>query len=488
VHAKDDLGQISVVRRQRRPPNEFQSDRRSYAALAGSPSANAGEGPFLAALHVRRVGQQRLLPGLLGLRHQRAAMPVGCGDEASGHVVAEKCDGGGVAAVGHRQRTAGLGVVLGVGERRLRTEGDVRQIDAIAREGLGRPEFDAAAIDNRRVDDRGGPADAGGDAEVRRRVGADHIDARHHEATARDRQRPAADRRRVAEADRVGDGGNGDEVDELLVVRMIGLPFYFPKIARFAGNSRSDWFLAFLEQFPIPASIIALSKEQFIDQAWGVVGRKVSKARLLGDIYETARSSIGLPVTMDGAAITMFRLVVAEGRSLIRQRDAIEHQAHAALVDNPDYRRLRQIPGIGPIIAMTILAEAGDLRRFRHHRQFLKFCGLDLATHQSGQFRGQTKLSKFGNARLRRAFWVAAQVAVRQRDNSFRAKYERYVARDRDNADLKRKALTAITAKMARTTHAVIKTGSDYRPFFEGPMPSGRTSLSRCHEGATATL
>ena len=63
---------------------------------------------------------------------------------------------------------------------------------------------------------------------------------------------------------------------------------------------------------------------------------------------------------------------------------------------------------------MTILAEAGDLRRFAHHRQFLKYCGLDLATHQSSQFRDQTRLSKFGNARLRRAFWMAAQVAIRQ--------------------------------------------------------------------------
>jgi transposase len=266
------------------------------------------------------------------------------------------------------------------------------------------------------------------------------------------------------------------------------LPLYFPEIARFAGNSRSEWFFAFLERFPIPGSITMHSKESFIAAAWDVVGRKVSKARLLGDIYETARSSIGLPVAMDSAAITMFRLVVAEGRSLIRQREAIEEQAHAALSYNADYRRLRQIPGIGPIVAMTILAEAGDLRRFHHHRQFLKFCGLDLATHQSGQFRGQTKLSKFGNARLRRAFWVAAQVAIRQRDNGFRAKYERYVARDRDNADRKRKALTAITAKMARTAHAVIRTGSDYRPFFEGAMPSGRTSLSKCREGASATL
>jgi transposase len=266
------------------------------------------------------------------------------------------------------------------------------------------------------------------------------------------------------------------------------LPLYFPEISRFAGNSRSDWFLAFLERFPTPASITIHSKEHFIDQAWGVVGRKVAKARLLGDIYETAQASIGLPVATDSIAIAMFRLVIAEGRSLIRQRDVIEANAHAALAANADYRRLRQIPGVGPIIAMTILAEAGDLRRFHHHRQFLKFCGLDLATHQSGQFRGQTKLSKFGNARLRRAFWVAAQVSIRQRDNSFRDKFERYIARDRDNPDLKRKALTAITAKVARTAHAIIRTGSDYRPFFEGPMPSGRTSLSKCREGASATL
>lgn len=266
------------------------------------------------------------------------------------------------------------------------------------------------------------------------------------------------------------------------------LPLYFPEVARFAGNSRSDWFLAFLEQFPIPGSITVHSKDAFIDAAWSVVGKKVSKARLLGDIYETAQSSIGLPVSIESPAITMFRMVIAEGRGLTRQRNEIEQQAHAALAGNADYQRLRQVPGIGPIIAMTVLAEAGDLRRFRHHRQFLKFCGLDLATYQSGQFRGQTRLSKFGNARLRCAFWMAAQVAIRQRDNSFRAKYERYIAKDRANADLKRKALTAITAKMARTAHALIKTGSDYRPFIEEPVPSGRTSIRVGREGASATL
>ena len=37
--------------------------------------------------------------------------------------------------------------------------------------------------------------------------------------------------------------------------------------------------------------------------------------------------------------------------------------------DLPDYQLLTSIPGIGPINALTILAEAGDLRRFGHHRR-----------------------------------------------------------------------------------------------------------------------
>ena len=258
------------------------------------------------------------------------------------------------------------------------------------------------------------------------------------------------------------------------------LPLYFPEIERFRHNSRSEWFFCFLDRFPTPASITALSKEAFVAAAWNVVGRKVSKARLLADIHDTAASSIALPVAPDGEAVEMFRLVLAEALSLIHARDRIEARADVLLGDHPDYRRLRQIPGIGPIHALTILAEAGDLRRFGHHRQFLKFCGLDLATHQSGRYRGQTRLSKFGNARLRRAMWMAAQVAVRQKENSFRDKFERYIARNRRDADLQRKALSAVAAKMARVVHAVIKSGRDYRPFVEaGAVPSGRTPFRR---------
>jgi len=210
-----------------------------------------------------------------------------------------------------------------------------------------------------------------------------------------------------------------------------------------------------------------LGQETFSREAWDLVGRKVSKARLINDIYETACASVALPVDEDSVSIAMFRMVIAQARNLIRQRDEIERTAHAMLAENRDYQLLRMIPGIGPINALTILAEAGDLRRFSHHRQFLKFCGLDLATRQSGTFRGRTMLSKYGNARLRRTFWMAAQVAARQRNNSFRDKLGRYIAGHADDADRRRKAMTALTAKMARVAHAVIKTGTEYRPFLE---------------------
>src|SRR3546814_17938039 len=103
---------------------------------------------------------------------------------------------------------------------------------------------------------------------------------------------------------------------------------------------------------------------------------------------------MALPIDEDSTAVKMFRMVIAQARTLIRQRNGIERIAHDALAANRDYQLLRMIPGIGPINALTLLAEAGDLRRLCPHRQFLQFCGLDLAPPHSGQFPGRTKLSK----------------------------------------------------------------------------------------------
>ena len=60
-------------------------------------------------------------------------MAVGRGDEACGHVVAKERDGCGVTPVRHHQSAAGILCCSRLGERRLRAEGDARQVDDAAR-------------------------------------------------------------------------------------------------------------------------------------------------------------------------------------------------------------------------------------------------------------------------------------------------------------------------------------------------------------------
>lgn len=257
------------------------------------------------------------------------------------------------------------------------------------------------------------------------------------------------------------------------------LPLYFPEIERVFSSSHADWFARFLQIFPTAASIRERSFDQFQDEAWAAVGRKVNKKSWLLELYNRAQNSIGLPIASDSIEVETFRLQLRRYQLLVEQRDALAERAHELLKGKDDYEVLRSLPGIGPVIALTVLAEAGDLRRFSHHRQFLKYCGLDLSKCQSGQFKGHEKLSKRGNARLRFAFWFAASIAVRMRENSFREKYERYIENDPLNADRKRKALTAVAAKMARVAYALVKHQTMYRCYAEDALPRGSIPLSR---------
>ena len=63
--------------------------------------------------------------------------------------------------------------------------------------------------------------------------------------------------------------------------------------------------------------------------------------------------------------------------------------------------------------------------------------------------------------------------AVRMRDNSFRRKFDRYLRSNPGDVDLRRKAYVAVAAKLARVVHGLVKTGTDYRPFFEEAIPGG---------------
>lgn len=251
------------------------------------------------------------------------------------------------------------------------------------------------------------------------------------------------------------------------------LTLYFPEIERFWTAQRNDWFIRLLIQFPTAASIAAISLEQFRAAIWQPMGRRVHKEAKIAEIHALAIRSIALPIPSGSLAASTFQLQLQRYLQLCQERAALEAKADTFLARRPDYQLLRTVPGIGPVTALQILAEGGDLRRFAHHRQFLKFCGLDLAKSQSGAFRSRDQLSKRGNANLRCALWVAAMTATRMRENVFRDKYQRYIATAPEDLDLKRKARTAVAAKMARVIHALIKHGKPYRQRFDTGLPSG---------------
>lgn len=136
-------------------------------------------------------------------------------------------------------------------------------------------------------------------------------------------------------------------------------------------------------EFPTPSSITRLDLESFISAAWDLVGRKVAKRRILTELYEIAQHSIALKVPDDSLAIHNFRLQVQRYLDLTRQRKNLESLAERSLAENPDYLRLKTLPGVGSILALTILAESDDLRRFPHHRHYLKFCRFDLKRNKA---------------------------------------------------------------------------------------------------------
>ena len=68
--------------------------------------------------------------------------------------------------------------------------------------------------------------------------------------------------------------------------------------------------------------------------------------------------------------------------------------------------------GIGPLVAVTILAELGDCTRFSSSRLAVRYAGMDITVYQSDQRRAPGHLSRQGPPALRWALFEAAQSAL----------------------------------------------------------------------------
>jgi transposase len=152
-------------------------------------------------------------------------------------------------------------------------------------------------------------------------------------------------------------------------------------------------------------------------------------------------------------------------RAQQRQRDIdkIETEMKRIISDTPhlqkDFNLLVSIPGVGPVTAMVILVEMGDLRRFARARQATAFAGVTPRQNDSGDTKGKPRLCKKGNPRVRQVLYMASMAAV-QADSFLAQTYQQLLK----HGKCPMVALCAIMRKLVTIMRAVLITETAFTP------------------------
>ena len=130
-------------------------------------------------------------------------------------------------------------------------------------------------------------------------------------------------------------------------------------------------------------------------------------------------------------------------------------------------RRLRQIPGFGPLVSTATVAAIGNGAAFRRGRDFAAWVGVVPRQYSTGGKQKLFGISKRGNVYLRRMLIHGAR-AVLLRVKGDTGGFGRWVHRLAARAP-RNKVIVAIANKLARIAWAVLSSGKDYR---HQPLPS----------------
>ena len=121
---------------------------------------------------------------------------------------------------------------------------------------------------------------------------------------------------------------------------------------------------------------------------------------------------------------------------------------------------LQSIPGIGETTAYKLLAEVPLLGKYDSARQAAAYAGLSPRQHDSGSsVRGKTRLSKVGNAAVRRALYLPAVVALRA-NPLLRTFAQRLLAAGKP----KMAVVGAVMRKLLHQAHGVLKNNRPFDP------------------------
>ena len=145
-------------------------------------------------------------------------------------------------------------------------------------------------------------------------------------------------------------------------------------------------------------------------------------------------------------------------KTLSTHIERIEATVMKALKPMPEYKSLLSVPGIGPVIAWTIVLESGELKRFENVGHFASYCRcVDSKKTSNGKKKGEGN-TKNGNQYLAWAFFEAAHFAIQYLPAAKRF-YERKAAQRHPIL-----AVKALAHKIARASYYLMR---DQVPFDE---------------------
>jgi transposase len=181
-------------------------------------------------------------------------------------------------------------------------------------------------------------------------------------------------------------------------------------------------------------------------------GKRVDSDLFEGWSVETVRELIQDPWAAE--CVTVMLPVV---RVLTRQICTIEKSVLAVAKLRPEFELLKTVPGIGDVLALTIMCETVDISRFAKVGNYVSYCRAAKSEHTSNQKKKGVGNRKNGNKYLSWAYSEVAQHTMR-----YEPLAARYYARKRSRSSHPMVAKRALAAKMARACYYVLR---DQTPF-----------------------
>ena len=203
---------------------------------------------------------------------------------------------------------------------------------------------------------------------------------------------------------------------------------------------------------PLPAEYQKL--REFMRQRRDLIQIQVGERQRLGELPKDHRE--------------VRSLVQSYLRHLEKLLQRIDRQTHQLLKASPqlaqDFALLDTIPGVGRIIALTVMGELGDLRRFNRSRQVSAMAGISPSNYQSGKSPGRSRLNKNGHAEARSVLYRGALTATRKSSDNHLARTYRHLINDQGKC--KQQALVAVARKTLVIMRALLITQQPYIDHF----------------------